>query len=221
MTALVLALALFGQAAGHSSRDERVQLMTKTLAPVPPPLADRFQTWQLADRSGQIWMSTDPVWLQRWVAGRNANPPVAAQVAVNFSPGPTCEAEIVARLSAARSSIRMLAYSFTSATVAEALIAARARGIDVAVVIDKDQAAGRGSQLAALRLAGIPVVRDGRHPIAHNKVVVIDGRLVLTGSYNFSQQARSNAENLLTLDSPSLAATYLADWSSHAAHAIP
>jgi phosphatidylserine/phosphatidylglycerophosphate/cardiolipin synthase-like enzyme len=179
--------------------------------------------WELTDSSGQVWTDTNPGHLQRWVAQRNGAvaASVSARVAVRFSPGTVCETELIARLGMARRSVRMLAYSFTSVPVASALIAARSRGVDVAVVMDREQAAGRGSQLGALRAVGIPVTRDGHHPIMHDKVVIIDGLTVLTGSYNFSAQAGKNAENLLTLTSGSLAASYLGDWEQHAAHAIP
>jgi phosphatidylserine/phosphatidylglycerophosphate/cardiolipin synthase-like enzyme len=145
-------------------------------------------------------------------------PPV---VAVRFAPGPDCEAEIVARLAAARRSVRVLAYSFTSEPIALALVGAKLRGVDVAVVIDRDEAAGRGNRVAMLRGCGISTRLDAVHPIMHDKVIIVDGSTVLTGSYNYSAQAGRNAENLLTIGSSPVAAAYLADWERHAAHAIP
>jgi phosphatidylserine/phosphatidylglycerophosphate/cardiolipin synthase-like enzyme len=60
---------------------------------------------------------------------------------------------------------------------------------------------------------------DGEHAIAHNKVMVIDQRIVVTGSFNFTNSADTrNAENLLVLESPSLAARYQANWQTHWAH---
>lgn len=150
-------------------------------------------------------------------------PPLTAppNVTVHFAPGPDCEAEIVARLAGARKSVRVLAYSFTSGPIARALLEARARGVDVAVVMDKDEGPGRGSQLAALRAGGVSVALDAIHPIMHDKVVVVDEATVLAGSYNFSAQASRNAENLLTVESPLVAARYLADWARHKGHANP
>jgi len=71
--------------------------------------------------------------------------------------------------------------------------------------------------------AGIPVLIDAEHAIAHNKVTVIDDRTVLTGSFNFSKAAEEkNAENLLVLKkSPELAQAYIANINTHAAHAHP
>ncbi|MGN1149904.1 MAG: phospholipase D-like domain-containing protein, partial [Sutterella sp.] len=66
---------------------------------------------------------------------------------------------------------------------------------------------------------GVPVFIDTEHKTAHNKVTVTDGRWVATGSYNYNKNAESrNAENLLILDSPELAARYEENWRRHRAH---
>jgi phosphatidylserine/phosphatidylglycerophosphate/cardiolipin synthase-like enzyme len=148
--------------------------------------------------------------------------PVAAKAWAYYSPRGGCTAAVVASIDQARASVRVLAYAFTSAPIADALVRAKARSVDVAVVLDRSQSAARGSQLARLLAAGVPVTIDSAHAIAHNKVVIVDSVRVITGSFNFSTAAEyANGENLLVLDSPALAAKYLADWSRHAAHAQP
>ena len=63
--------------------------------------------------------------------------------------------------------------------------------------------------------AGIPVLIDAKHAIAHNKVMVIDDETIVTGSFNFTNQAEhSNAENLLVIRSRSLAEAYTANWKA-------
>ena len=70
--------------------------------------------------------------------------------------------------------------------------------------------------------AGIPMQIDAKHAIAHNKVMVIDGQTVITGSFNFTKAAEeNNAENLLVIRSPELAAKYAANWKVHADHSDP
>lgn len=60
---------------------------------------------------------------------------------------------------------------------------------------------------------------DVRHSIAHNKVAVIDGETVITGSFNFSKAAEeSNAENMLVIRNAALARRYTENWRAHAAH---
>lgn len=59
----------------------------------------------------------------------------------------------------------------------------------------------------------MPVLIDAKHAIAHNKVIVIDGETVLTGSFNFTKAAQDkNAENLLILHDRKLAAQYAENW---------
>ena len=70
--------------------------------------------------------------------------------------------------------------------------------------------------------AEMMVFVDGKHAIFHNKVMVIDDRVVLTGSFNYKDDAENdNAENMLRLESAELARRYAADWEKHRAHAKP
>ena len=67
--------------------------------------------------------------------------------------------------------------------------------------------------------AGIPIWIDARHAIAHNKIMIIDGATILTGSFNFTKNAEeNNAENLLVIRSPELATKYAANWNAHLEH---
>jgi phosphatidylserine/phosphatidylglycerophosphate/cardiolipin synthase-like enzyme len=68
----------------------------------------------------------------------------------------------------------------------------------------------------------VPVLIDARHAISHNKVMVIDGETVLTGSFNFTKAAQEkNAENLLIINDPTLAAQYTQNWEAHRQHSQP
>ncbi|MEI8376669.1 MAG: phospholipase D-like domain-containing protein [Planctomycetota bacterium] len=63
---------------------------------------------------------------------------------------------------------------------------------------------------------------DGKHPIAHNKIMIIDGETVITGLFNFTNQAEEhNAENLLVIHDCGMAERYLANWHDHEAHSEP
>jgi phosphatidylserine/phosphatidylglycerophosphate/cardiolipin synthase-like enzyme len=111
------------------------------------------------------------------------------------------------------------AYSFTSAPIAGALKAARDRGVAVKVILDKSQRSERYTGLTYLVHAGVPVWVDSAHAIAHNKVMVFDGRMVATGSFNFTKAAEEkNGENLLLVESPALAEIYTRNWQDHLAH---
>jgi phosphatidylserine/phosphatidylglycerophosphate/cardiolipin synthase-like enzyme len=63
---------------------------------------------------------------------------------------------------------------------------------------------------------------DAEHAIAHNKVMVIDGETLITGSFNFTKAAQTqNAENLLIIRDQALAAQYTQNWHAHVQHSQP
>jgi len=103
---------------------------------------------------------------------------------------------------------------------------AHARGVDVEVIVDKASArqSKSGSWYSAatyLTNADIPVWVETKVAIAHSKVMIIDGATVISGSFNFTAVAKNhNAENLLVLDDPSLAAQYKASWARRRAVSV-
>ncbi|MCY2927499.1 MAG: phospholipase D family protein, partial [Planctomycetota bacterium] len=120
---------------------------------------------------------------------------------------------------AAKQTVYVQAYSFTSAPIAKALVDAHKRSVKVLVILDKSQRTEKYSSADFVAHAGIPVQIDAAHAIAHNKIVIIDGETVITGSFNFTKGAEEkNAENLLVIRSKDLAAKYLENWQVHAKH---
>lgn len=140
---------------------------------------------------------------------------------IYFSPQGGATQALVHRIDQAQESIFVLAYSFTSEPIAAALGRAASRGVHVQAILDRGQRNARGGQGGALAAAGATVYLDTRHAIAHNKVMVIDGRTVVTGSFNFTKGAEErNAENLLILDSEDLARLYREEWEKHRGHGV-
>lgn len=137
---------------------------------------------------------------------------------VCFTPGEDCTSLVVTEIADAKREILVQAYSFTSVPILAALKAAHARGVAVEVIVDRSSArqSRSGSRYSAatyLTNAGIPVWVDYTVAIAHNKVMVLDGATVITGSFNFTAAAQyRNAENLLVIDDPALAGEYRANW---------
>jgi phosphatidylserine/phosphatidylglycerophosphate/cardiolipin synthase-like enzyme len=122
----------------------------------------------------------------------------------------------------AKRTILVQAYSFTSAPIVKALLDAHKRGVQVLVILDKSQRSEKYSSADFLMNQGVPTLIDATHAIAHNKVMVIDGEVVLTGSFNFTKAAQEkNAENLLILRNPALAAQYTQNWDTHRQHSQP
>ena len=148
-----------------------------------------------------------------------SHPTTLPSIEVFFSPKGGCTEAVVKELNAAKTSVLVQAYSFTSTPIAKALLEAHKRRVKVEVVLDKSQRTEKYSEADFLVNVGIPVRIDSQHAIAHDKVMVIDGATVITGSFNFTKNAEANnAENLLVIRSPELAAKYAANWKVHADH---
>jgi phosphatidylserine/phosphatidylglycerophosphate/cardiolipin synthase-like enzyme len=156
-----------------------------------------------------------------------ATPPPTPQpppmtLAVYFSPQGGATEAIVKELDQAKNQILMQAYSFTSAPIAKALVAAHERGVKVEIILDKSHLTAQYTSAPFVAKAGIPVKIDSAHEIAHNKIIIIDGEIVITGSFNFTKAAEDkNAENLLIIRNKATAEKYIKNWQDHAGHSDP
>ena len=145
----------------------------------------------------------------------------SGNTSIYFSPGGGCTKAIVKTVDGARKNILVQAYSFTSAPIARALVAAKRRGVDVRIILDRSQHGDGYSSADFLAHNDIPVWIDEAHAIAHNKVMVIDQATVITGSFNFTRAAeQKNAENLLVIKDKILAAIYTRNWVKHVHHSV-
>ena len=143
-----------------------------------------------------------------------------AQIRVFFTPGNTVEMAIAEVIAAARQRILVQAYSFTNPLIVQALAEAKSRGVNVVVVLDKSNRTQRYSAADFTAHSGIETLIDAKHAIAHNKVMIIDDQIVITGSYNFTRAAeKSNAENLVIIESGPIAEKYVRNWQKHRNHA--
>jgi phosphatidylserine/phosphatidylglycerophosphate/cardiolipin synthase-like enzyme len=128
-----------------------------------------------------------------------------ADVEVAFTPADDVAGMIVGRIGQARQSVRMQAYLFTDRRIANALLAARKRGVEVELIGDAAQRESGGlPHLEALARAGVRVYLNAAHAAAHDKIVIVDGdspaAAVITGSYNFTRAAQArNAENVVVI----------------------
>lgn len=142
-------------------------------------------------------------------------------ISLSFSPNGGCESSIVDAVNKAKLQVRMLAYAFTSKAIADALTAAVKRGVDVQGVVDSG-ASSEKTTLDGDLAAAFPLRIDRRHKIAHNKTMVIDLKVIVTGSFNFTTNAEhQNAENSLIFEDAEIAAKYFLDWQLHWDHSIP
>ncbi len=128
-----------------------------------------------------------------------------------FSPRGGCSAAIIKTINQAQTSIDIAIYSFTNRKIADALIKAYKRGVKIRIVSDKGTARGRRCVLPLLENLGIPVryKRGSGGGLMHNKYAVIDRKIVITGSFNWTKSAEyRNDENLLIINNQDLAKIY-------------
>lgn len=142
-------------------------------------------------------------------------------ITTHFSPKGGCSDTVVAEIKKARREILVLAYSFTSRPIAEALVDAKLRGVHVDVVLDHSNELEAHTEMQFFVEQGLVPVIDAHHAIAHNKVMILDGRTLITGSFNFTNQAEhENAENLLVIKGHTdLVNTYKQNFHTHKEHA--
>lgn len=136
-----------------------------------------------------------------------------------FSPPDNAASAIIEQISRSRAEVLVQAYGFTHNGIAQALVQAQKRGVKVQVIMDAKSAKTNRYVVEIFDRERIPYRWDGKHAIAHNKVMVIDQDVVITGSFNFTNSAQSrNAENVLILRSPPLAIEYRENWMGHWSH---
>lgn len=118
---------------------------------------------------------------------------------VFFCPEDQCENRIISIIQNADDSIDVAMYSFTAPKITDALIQAQQRGVGTRIVLDYLQSTSKYSQKDSLS-SKIPVrvMRPGK--TMHNKFVIVDNQLVVTGSYNFTKNGNGkNYENFILI----------------------
>ncbi len=119
-----------------------------------------------------------------------------------FSPRGGCTQAIIEQIDRAKRYVDVAIYSFTSRKIAKALIRAKRRGVKVKVIIDEGNAKSRRCVAPLLERAGIAVrvKRGSGGGLMHNKFAVIDDKVVITGSFNWTVSAeKRNDENLVVI----------------------
>lgn len=117
---------------------------------------------------------------------------------VFFSPGKEIKETIAKLLTDAQTSVDLCVFTITDHELATRIIACKKRGLKVRIITDDEKVNDNGSEIVKLRAAGIPIKIDNSHYHMHNKFGIIDKRIAITGSFNWTYTAtRHNQENLL------------------------
>lgn len=135
-----------------------------------------------------------------------------ATIQTFFSPRGGTKAAILDTLSKARKQIRLMAFSVTDVDLQKLLVQKHQQGVKVEGIFDGCMIS-QYSVYQELLTRNIPVMIDGNQALLHSKVFIVDGEVVITGSYNFSKNAEErNNENTLIIRSPKVAGFYQAEF---------
>ena len=141
------------------------------------------------------------------------NTTLASKLDVCFTPPSGCSEKIIEEINNSKASIYVQAYGFTSRTIADSLINAHLRGVKVSVILDRSNVTQGYSKFKDLKKAGIDVSLDVVPGIAHNKIMIIDEKKVITGSFNFTDAAdKRNSENVIIIEEKETVKQYLNNW---------
>ncbi len=129
-----------------------------------------------------------------------------SDIEVLFSPRDDCAAQILSYLDGAEGSIDVAMYYFTDRILAQALVRAKERGVSVRVYLDESQRSEKYPKGRYLERKGISVRYEDGVGLMHDKFCIVDGKMVITGSFNWTTSADlKNDENLLIIRSVELA----------------
>jgi len=129
------------------------------------------------------------------------SPYALAKTEVYFSLYDNPEAVIINSVDTAEEFINIAMYTFTDIEIAQAILEARDRGIDIKIFLDRSQVKAKYSRSRYFVQNCIEVRISSNSYIMHNKFAVIDNKIVITGSYNWTASAgERNDENLLVID---------------------
>jgi phosphatidylserine/phosphatidylglycerophosphate/cardiolipin synthase-like enzyme len=195
--------------------DDEKRALTETLRAARLPEEGlrqlRNQAFELVRQHLQEADPSDPQALVRWLEGvvraldvsRGAGGSYRAQAW--FSPGDDCLKAITGQLRACRQRADICVFTLSDDRISAEVLAAHRRGVAVRLITDNEKAFDRGSDVIALRDAGVPVRVDQSAAHMHHKFALFDQRWLLNGSYNWTRAAATeNEENLVLCNDPAL-----------------
>jgi phosphatidylserine/phosphatidylglycerophosphate/cardiolipin synthase-like enzyme len=196
---------------GYRNNNNLVRIRSKQLA---ENYTTEFEEMFVDDRFGPGSPANTP------------NPSLAVdgvQMEVCFAPDDGCAQKLVRLLSGSQESVRVLAFSFTSDDLAEALIERIEAGVDVLGVMEETQVtSNKGTDFYSLRSAGADLRLDGNPRNMHHKALIIDDQIVVFGSYNYSYYAENrNDENLMIVYDQQFTAPFIDEFEKIFAQATP
>lgn len=134
-------------------------------------------------------------------------PPALYKSEAYFSPNGNVASNLIKAINNSTSSIDLAIFDLTSQDIVEALVKAKERGVKIKIIADSRQAGGKHSLIYSLRSQGfnIKITHGIKRGIMHNKFAILDNKLLITGSYNWTYSAEHfNYENAVFISDPNI-----------------
>jgi len=132
-----------------------------------------------------------------------------------FSPGDSCRRKLLDLCTSCRHSLDISVFTISDDRLSDAIVAAHGRGVSVRIISDNDKALDEGSDVTYLIAQGIEVRMDDTPNHMHHKFALIDGLILVNGSFNWTRSASDyNQENILVTNEPLLIAAYRSEFET-------
>lgn len=118
---------------------------------------------------------------------------------------------LIKEINGAQKTLDIAIYSLTKENIADAILEAKKRGVDVKVITDKleSQSKFQKAILDKLKANSIPIRINSHAGLMHLKLSIIDDKTVLGGSYNYTANAtKENDENLIVMRESTIVKNY-------------
>ena len=163
------------------------------------------------DRAALLWLEqvvkvTESMWAAQM-------PEVGVPSEAHFSPGLECRQRIIECFQKARRTADVCVFTITDNEISTEIERAKARGVAIRIITDNDKATDPGSDVDRLASRGVPVRVDRSEAHMHHKFAIFDGKILLTGSYNWTRSAYAeNQENLVVVSDQRLLEKFRAEF---------
>jgi mitochondrial cardiolipin hydrolase len=159
-----------------------------------------FLRSKIYDLANEKIAATNYKFILEWVKNANsalANTPAPSSDAY-FSPGEACRNVIISQIKSATSHLQICVFTISDDYITDAIISSHKRGTQIKIITDNDKSLDEGSDIEQIAKLGIAVKMDRTTDHMHHKFMLVDGKALITGSYNWTRSAaKFNHENIL------------------------
>jgi cardiolipin hydrolase len=120
---------------------------------------------------------------------------------VYFSPGEDCVNHIIELINDAYKQLDICVFTISDDRISRAIVDAMKNGVEIRIISDNFKVEDKGSDIIDLSRVGIPIKVDASTNHMHHKFMIVDNKVVLTGSYNWTRSAALyNQENVISTE---------------------